>query len=102
MTICLAVFLSLQAVPSLWKFIELLRKGHHSTEMGWGWLSETELIYGLGLHVMRIPIVSMLTIGCTDGILHFQLTSGKSLFVHRVLFPDPACFDKFAQQGRND
>ncbi len=101
-TICLAVFLSFQVVPSLWKFVELLRKGHHSTEMGWGWLSETELIYGLGLHVMRIPIASMNTIGCTDGILHFQLASGNSLFVHRALFPDPTCFDIFAMRRTPD
>jgi hypothetical protein len=90
--------LSFQVLPSFWKFVKLLRHGHHSTEMGWGWLSETDLIYGLGLHVMKIPIASMNTIRCIDGILHFQLASGKSLFVHRVLFPDPACFDNFAMQ----
>ena len=99
-SICLCIVLALTVFPSVWKIGQLFRNQLHSMEVSWGWLTETDLISGAGLHVMKIPLASLKTIGRSDGILEFQLASGRSLYLYRILFRDPSHFDLIDQKLR--
>jgi hypothetical protein len=92
----LAVVFSLSALPSIWNMVQLLRNRNHATVMCWGWLSETELIYGSGVHVTKIPITSMKYIGRNSETLQFQHANEASLFLFRNLFRDTSHFDKIS------
>ena len=92
----LFVFLSLFVLPSIRNMFQLLRNRNRTTVMCWGWLSERELIYGSGVHVMKILIASTKYIGRNAETLQFQLTSGTSLYFFRSLFRDTNHFDEIS------
>ena len=90
----LVVVLLLAVLPSAQGIVRLLRNRNRSTAMCWGWLSETELIYGSNFHVIRIPMASMKYIGRDAETLQFQLPSGASFYLFRAHFQETGHFEK--------
>ena len=92
--ISLVVLFVLGMLPSVRPLFQLFRNRGRSEVMCWGWLSDTDLIYGSGLHVMKIQIDSVKYIVRNTEFLQFVLGSGLSLHVFRSLFQDKGHFDK--------
>ncbi len=84
----------LAVLPSVRRIVRLLLNGNHSTTMCWGWLSETELIYGSNFHVIRIPMSCMKYISRDAETLQFQLASGASFYLFRAHFQETGHFEK--------
>ena len=92
--ISLVVLFVLGMLPSVRPLFHLFRNRGRSAVMCWGWLSETDLIYGSGLHVMKIQLDAVKYIVRESAILKFVLGSGQSLHLFRSLFQDKGHFDK--------
>lgn len=88
-------------VRGIRNMVQLLRL-HRVTVIVRGWLTETNLIYGLGTHVMKIEISRLKQLGRDAEKIQFVLPSEQSLYVYRNLFHTPshcdqvnASFDRF-------
>ena len=90
----LVVVLLLAVLPSVRSIVRLLRNRNRSTTMCWGWLSETELIYGSNFHVIRIPMASMNYIGRDAETLQFQLPSEANFYLFRAHFQETSHFER--------
>lgn len=80
-------------LSSVRPLVQLIRNRGRTSVMCWGWLSETELIYGYGVHAMKVPIASLKYIGRDGQVLQFVLSRGTNLYVFRSLFQDASYFD---------
>ena len=74
--------------------IQLCRNQGKETIMCWGWLTDTDLIYGSGYHVTKFSIDSVKYNGRNADALQFILTNGANLFLFRSFFRDTNHFDK--------
>ncbi len=92
----LVILTVLGTLSSIRPLVQLVRNRGRTVVMYWGWLDETELIHGSGVHVMKIPISSMKYIGRDAEVLQFVLASGTSLYVFRSLFRDANYFDQIS------
>ncbi len=90
----LMVVLLFAVLPSVRNLARLLRNRNHATARCWGWVSETELIYGSGVHVMSIQLASMKYVGREAETLQFHFANGASYYLFRSLFQETGHFDK--------
>lgn len=88
------VFFLASSVGCIRSIVQLLRSRNLVTVMVWGWLTETNLIYGSGTHVMKIELTSMKYIGRDSEKIQFVLPSGQTMYVFRNLFRAPNHFDQ--------
>jgi hypothetical protein len=94
--VVVVVFL-VSSVGCIRNIVQLLRSRSRVTVMVWGWLTETELIYGSGTHVMKISIASLKSLGRDAEKIQFSLPSGQSLYVFKNLFQAPNHFQKVSE-----
>lgn len=100
--IVLLVTAVIATLCSMGPLVQMIRNRGQTAVMCWGWLSPTELIHGSGVHVMRIPMGVMKTIGLDTQQMQFVLASGTSLYVYRNLFEDPSHFDTVGTSFRGE
>lgn len=92
--ILLVVFFGLCTLSTIRPLIQLCRNQGKETIMCWGWLTDTDLIYGSGYHVTKFSIDSVKYNGRNADALQFILTNGANLFLFRSFFRDTNHFDK--------
>ncbi len=90
------LFVSLGVIQSIRNLVQLLRNRNRATVMCWGWLSEKEIIFGSGVHVMQTPIASIKYIRRKAETLEFQFDNGPNYCLFRSHFCDTDHFDKIS------
>jgi hypothetical protein len=84
-------------LPKLVDCIKLARGQLIKRSQYWGWLTADDLIYGSGVHVMKVPLALLKCVLLNEETLDFRLPSGTSLFVFRMHFQDATNFDRIVE-----